>query len=65
MGAHECEEQWRARNMRVYTGLSLREEKKPYIMCVSIYYDSLGYDPLYPSFYSLGGRVYNEDPGRL
>jgi hypothetical protein len=30
-----------------------------------LYYDSLGRDPLYPSFYRLRGRVYKEDLGRL
>jgi hypothetical protein len=27
-----------------------------------LYYDCLGQDPFYPSFYRLGGRVYMEDP---
>jgi hypothetical protein len=35
-GAHGCGEQWNTRDTRVYTGLGLREDKKPYILCVSV-----------------------------
>jgi hypothetical protein len=49
--------------MRVYTGSGLPEDNSP-ISCVrQLYYDYLGRDPLYPSFYMLkGGRVYMDDP---
>jgi hypothetical protein len=41
--------------MRVYTGLGLREDKNP-MSCVHwLYYNCLGRDPLYPSFYRLRG----------
>jgi hypothetical protein len=51
--------------MRVYTGSELHEDKNPTSCVRRLYYDSLSRDPLYPSFYRLGGRVYKEDPGRL
>jgi hypothetical protein len=52
--------------MRVYTGSDLYEDKKSTSCVHQLYYDSLGYDPLYPSFYRLrGGGVYREDPGQL
>jgi hypothetical protein len=37
--------------------------EKPYVLCALVYYDCLGRDPIYPSFYRLrGGRVYMDDP---
>jgi hypothetical protein len=41
--------------MRVYIGSDLYEDKKSTSCVHQLYYDSLGYDPLYPSFYRLGG----------
>jgi hypothetical protein len=48
--------------MRIYTGSNLCEDKNPTSCVCWLYYDSLGRDPLYPSFYRLRGRVYMEDP---
>jgi hypothetical protein len=49
--------------MRVYIGSGLHEDKNPTSYVCQLYYDCLGRDPLYPSFYRLsGGRVYMEDP---
>jgi hypothetical protein len=52
-GAHGCGEQWNARDMRVYTDSGLREDKTPTSYVCWLYYDCLGRDPLYPSFYKL------------
>jgi hypothetical protein len=41
--------------------LVLREDKNPMSCVHQLYYDCLGRDPLYPSFYRLKG-VYMEDP---
>jgi hypothetical protein len=62
-GAHGCGEQWNARDTRVYTDSGLCEDKNPASCMRQSYYDCLGWDPLYPSFYKLrgGGRVYMED----
>jgi hypothetical protein len=60
--AHGCGEQWNARDTRVYTGSSLHEDKNSMYCVCQLYYDCLGRDPLYPSFYRLrGGRVYMKD----
>jgi hypothetical protein len=61
-GAHGCDEQWNVMDMRVYTGSSLSEDNIPTSCVRRLYYDYLGRDPLYPSFYRLGGRVYMDDP---
>jgi hypothetical protein len=42
VGAHGCGEQWNARDMRLYTGLGLREDKTPMTCVCWLYYDSLG-----------------------
>jgi hypothetical protein len=55
-GAHERGEQWNARDTRVYTGLDLHEDKNPTSYVHQLYYDSLGRDPLYLSFYRLRGQ---------
>jgi hypothetical protein len=60
-GAHGCDEQWNARDMRVYTDSGLPENNSLTSCMRRLYYDWLGRDPLYPSFYRLGGRVYMED----
>jgi hypothetical protein len=60
-GAHGCGEQWNARDTRAYTGLSLCEDKNPASCVRQLYYDCLGQEPLYPSFYRIRGRVYMED----
>jgi hypothetical protein len=54
-GAHERGEQWNTRDMMVYTGSGLREGKNPTSCVCRLYYDCLGQDPLYPSFYRLRG----------
>jgi hypothetical protein len=61
-GAHGCDEQWNARDTGVYTGLVLPEDNTRTSCVRRLYYNFLGRDPLYPSFYKLGGRVYMEDP---
>jgi hypothetical protein len=40
--AHGREEQWNARDMMVYTGSSLRDDKNPMSCVHRLYYDSLG-----------------------
>jgi hypothetical protein len=47
--------------MKIYTGLGLREDKNPMSYVRRLYYDCLGRDPLYPSFYRIRVRVYMED----
>jgi hypothetical protein len=54
-GAHGRGEQWNARDTRDYTGSCLREDKDPMSYMRRLYYDCLGQDPLYPSFYRLRG----------
>jgi hypothetical protein len=62
-GAHGCDEQWNTRETRVYIGSVLPEDNSHTSYERRLYYDCLGRDPLYPSFYMLrGGRVYMEDP---
>jgi hypothetical protein len=39
--------------MRVYIGLGLHEDKNPMSCVRQLYYNCLGRDPLYPSFYRL------------
>jgi hypothetical protein len=41
--------------MMVYIGLGFCEDKKPTSIVCQLYNDSLGRDPLYPSFYRLRG----------
>jgi hypothetical protein len=41
-GAHGCGEQWNARDMRVYTGSGLHEDKNPMTCVHWLYYDYLG-----------------------
>jgi hypothetical protein len=53
-GAHGCGEQWNKRDTRVYTGPGIHEDKNPMSYVRQLYYDCLGRDPLYPSFYRLG-----------
>jgi hypothetical protein len=60
--AHGCGEQWNARDMRIYTSSSLREDKNPTSCIHQLYYDCFSRDPLYPSFCGIGGGVYIEDP---
>jgi hypothetical protein len=52
-GTHGHGEQWTARDARVYTGSGLYEDKNPMSGVHQLYYDCLGQDPLYPSFYGL------------
>jgi hypothetical protein len=52
-GAHGCDEQWNARDTRVYTGSGLPKDNSPTSYVRWLYYDFLGQDPLYPSFYKL------------
>jgi hypothetical protein len=52
-GAQGCEEQWNARDTTVYTGSGLHEDKNPMSYVRQLFYDFLGQDPLYPSFYRL------------
>jgi hypothetical protein len=54
-GAHGCGEQWNTSDTRVYTGSGLRENKPPTFCVGQLYYDCLGRDPLYPSFFRLRG----------
>jgi hypothetical protein len=54
-GVHGCGEQWNARDMRVHIVLGLHEDKNPTSYVHWLYYDFLGWDPLYPSFYRLRG----------
>jgi hypothetical protein len=61
-GAQRRGEQWNTRDTRVYTGLGLYEDKNPTSYVHQLYYDCLGREPLYLSFYRLGGRVYMDDP---
>jgi hypothetical protein len=42
VGAHGCGEQWNARDMRLYTGSGLCEDKTPMTCVCWLYYDSLG-----------------------
>jgi hypothetical protein len=49
--AHGLDEQWNVRDMRVYTGSCLPEDNSPMSCVHRLYYDCLGRDPLYPSFY--------------
>jgi hypothetical protein len=52
-GAYGCDEQWNTRDTMVYTGSDLPKDNS-YMSCVCwLYYDCLGRDPLYPSFYML------------
>jgi hypothetical protein len=51
--AHGCDEQWNARDTRVYIGSSLSEDNSPTSCVHRLYYDCLGRYPLYPSFYRL------------
>jgi hypothetical protein len=60
-GAHGCDEQWNVRDMRVYIGPGLPKDNRPTSYVRRLYYDCLRQDPIYPSFYRLGGRVYMED----
>jgi hypothetical protein len=41
-GAHGRGEQWNTRDMRVYTGLDLCEDKNPTSCVRRMYYDCLG-----------------------
>jgi hypothetical protein len=54
-GTHGCDEQWNMRDMRVYIGSGLLEDNSPTSCVPQLYYDCLGRDPLYPSFYRLRG----------
>jgi hypothetical protein len=45
-GAHGCDEQWNARDMRVYIGSGLPEDNGPTFYVRWLYYDCLGQDPL-------------------
>jgi hypothetical protein len=54
-GAQECDEQWNAMGTRVYTGSGLPEDNSSTSCVHRLYYDCLGQDPLYPSFYMLRG----------
>jgi hypothetical protein len=63
-GAHGCEEQWHVRDIRVYTGSGLYEDKNPtsfMCRCILISWDET---PSTPPFIGLGGggRIYMEDP---
>jgi hypothetical protein len=53
-GAHECDEQWNVRDMRVYTSLGLPKDNSPMSYVRRLHY-CLGQDPLYPFFYRLRG----------
>jgi hypothetical protein len=52
-GAHGCDEQWNTRNIKVYTSSGLPEDNSPTSSVRQWYYDCLGRDPLYLSFYML------------
>jgi hypothetical protein len=54
-GAHGCKENGNARNTRVYIGSGLCEYKNPTSYVRRLYYNCLGRDTIYPSFYRLGG----------
>jgi hypothetical protein len=54
-GAHRCDEQWNTRGTRVYTGSDLHEDRNPTPCVRQLYYDCLGRDPIYPSFYRIRG----------
>jgi hypothetical protein len=54
-GAHGRREQSNASDTRVYTGSDLREDKNPTSYVRRLYYNCLGRDLLYPSFYRLRG----------
>jgi hypothetical protein len=66
-GAHGCEEQWHARDTRVYTGLGLRVDKNPMScvrLCIMIHWVETPSPPPLPSI-GQRGRVYKEDPSWL
>jgi hypothetical protein len=54
-GTHGCDEHWNARDMRFYTGSGHLEDNNPMSCVRRLYYDCLGRDPLYPSFYRIRG----------
>jgi hypothetical protein len=54
-GAHRYDEQWNVRDTRVYIGSGLSKDNRPTSSVRRLYYDFLGRDPLYPSFYVLRG----------
>jgi hypothetical protein len=62
-GAHGCVGQWNARDVRVYIGSGLHEDKNTTSCMRQLYYDCLDREPRYLSFYRLrgGGRVYMGD----
>jgi hypothetical protein len=54
-GAHGCDEQWNARDTRINIGSGLPEDDSPTSCVHQLYYDCLGRDPLFPSFYKIRG----------